>query len=761
MGEGMDWENITSQYPPGTRVMTTVEKIDYYGVFTSLPEGISGYVRRGEALLTRKITDLHNVFTVGQQKEAVVVRANPRYHSLELSFRQAEQDPWDTLQDQYPIGSTVEGEVVLLTESKAWLEIRPGMMGLIPKSEIWLQTQRIEEIFMIQDTVRAQVIDVDEKGRFLVLSIRELYKEEFEDSTPGATFRIGDSLSEALEIFQWEQTRQTFQDLGFSERTREKYQDIILLESNSDISLPFSLMLDGFGFRTQLTQHQDSFFTDLERGEFQLLLTNPEALSGILSAASHDQLQRLQQIDLILYCTINQCEAAQRLLTQNTLSGAIQKIPYRTEELVTTMNQLANGQIGSGLSRRSLLMPHRLAKSEQERVAREFDSNLAELLQQMKESCQADFAMIFEMNLNSREVAIYTEAGRKVELTDFEKSHLQFSPIRDVIIDKAIIAEPEKGQQYKYMHCLGSFHAVVGRRINYQDENGYAFFLFSEQSYRFSQIPEQYFDVYEIALNALIAKEKFWSKRKEEQKFILIGKLTSTLVHEIQNQITAMGQWIVTLKADSVSLNKDRFKSDDRIFRARFEKAVNGLLELHNKSLGIDEIFLNLLRKDKEQEINICDYIMRTLSALKPLADRRAVLIETEMCRDFLVRIDTPSLNQILINLFMNSLDFIATVRKKSGRIKIKVEKSSQRPGFFDITYWDNGPGVNEKKRERIFDMLYSTKPGGSGLGLYISRTLAQSMGGSIRVLKTVRLSELSFLIELPLNKKEDIKTHG
>ena len=103
------------------------------------------------------------------------------------------------------------------------------------------------------------------------------------------------------------------------------------------------------------------------------------------------------------------------------------------------------------------------------------------------------------------------------------------------------------------------------------------------------------------------------------------------------------------------------------------------------------------------------------------------------------------------MNLILNSIVFIPIVRKQTGQIHIKIHKNKKDVLPVKIAIKDNGPGINERNREKIFEMLYTTKSNGSGLGLSISRRLVNAMGGRISVSDTKRLSGATFLIELPL----------
>ncbi len=749
----MNWEQVKQTFTPGKRVKTTIERIDYYGLFTRLEGGALGYIRRDEALLTRKITDLNNHFVVGQIKDAVVVKPLPRYHSIELSFRQSEKNPWPQFLKTNPVGSILEGEVVLLTESKAWIEFQPGVVGLLPVNEMWLRAPRVEDVFMIDDRVRVKTIGVDEENNCFFLSVRALFDQEFDRKSEHSTYTIEESLNEALEIFHWEQNKQTTRDIGLSDRCHEIIQSIAIIDDRETTAAPLSLMLEGFGFKAEFVLYSKDSFSQIEKQDFDLYLVAAGLANGHDSFAISLK-KKYPNAKIVVYGTSDQFEALKDELAEAKLNNFFLFIPYTSLDLAEILNQFAGKNIKKERLNSTETLEDISRDDEDSTYFPNEGKNIDQLLQEITTLSSATFAIIFKMNRNTKDVKILASEGKKFELNSFDQTHLQFSPIKDAIIDNEFINEPKGGGNIKYLRCLGQFESIVGMNISFNDEFGYALFLFGEQVHQFSHLEQRTFQIYELALRAAIERNKFRAIREAEQKFLVAGRIASSLMHEIKNQIQAMQNWLEVLKTDSVNLNKSIIKTDDKAFLARFERSIDGALEIEKRTRSIEELFLNLMRRRTLQSINVCQFIDSFVAVMQPVAKKKNIAIESSLEKCPPIEIDISALHQILINLFLNSLDFISLVRKKTGKIKIATvyRKEDQLP--IKIKFWDNGPGINERQKEKIFDMLFTTKPEGSGLGLYISRRLAESLGGKLYVDHTIRLSESTFVLELPKRKE-------
>ncbi len=150
----MDWNETLKRYHVGQMVTAEIERVDHGGIHSRIDGGAVGYTKRSEAMLTRRVVNLHQHFSAGQRVKARIIGFNSRYYSIEISFRQAAENPWDEYIKRIKVGDFIEGEVVLLTESKALVEVIPGIVGVLPRSEMWMSADTVDQILMVDDLVR-------------------------------------------------------------------------------------------------------------------------------------------------------------------------------------------------------------------------------------------------------------------------------------------------------------------------------------------------------------------------------------------------------------------------------------------------------------------------------------------------------------------------------------------------------------------------------------------------------------------------------
>ncbi len=106
-------------------------------------------------------------------------------------------------------------------------------------------------------------------------------------------------------------------------------------------------------------------------------------------------------------------------------------------------------------------------------------------------------------------------------------------------------------------------------------------------------------------------------------------------------------------------------------------------------------------------------------------------------------------LEQAFVNVILNAIQqtFLA---KGGGDVEIQTQfHDSATP--IQIRVRDTGPGIHLQHQERIFDLGFSTRPGGTGIGLFVTKNMLESLGGQIRIEESIVLVGTSFLIELPV----------
>src|SRR6185369_15011930 len=110
------WHRADEKYPVGTRVRGKVVSITDYGAFVEIEQGVEGLVHVSEMSWTKKVKHPSKMLEVGQEVEAVVLDIDPKAKRIALGMKQIEQNPWTLLEDKYPIGSVIKGQVRNVTD---------------------------------------------------------------------------------------------------------------------------------------------------------------------------------------------------------------------------------------------------------------------------------------------------------------------------------------------------------------------------------------------------------------------------------------------------------------------------------------------------------------------------------------------------------------------------------------------------------------------------------------------------------------------
>ncbi|HKK91981.1 MAG TPA: 30S ribosomal protein S1 [Longimicrobiales bacterium] len=170
------WTDIDKKYPVGARVKGRVVSITNYGAFIELEKGVEGLVHISEMSWTRNVRHPSKLVAIGDEIEAVVLKVDPDDEKISLGMKQIEEDPWLALPVKYPTGTTLEGVVRNLTSFGAFVEIEPGIDGLVHVSDMsW--TKRVEhpsEIVQKGEEVEVMVLDVDAENKRISLGLKQI-----------------------------------------------------------------------------------------------------------------------------------------------------------------------------------------------------------------------------------------------------------------------------------------------------------------------------------------------------------------------------------------------------------------------------------------------------------------------------------------------------------------------------------------------------------------------------------------------------------
>jgi len=180
------WEDVENRYPIGTRVKGKVVNVMNYGVFVRLEDGIEGLVHISEMSWTKRLAHPGEMLNLGDEIEVIVLNVNREKQEISLGLKQTETNPWTVASQKYPAGTVVEATVRSLTNFGAFVEIEPGIDGMVHVSDLsWTKKySHPSEALQRGQKTKCVVLDVDEEKRRVSLGIKQMAEDPWIHAIP-------------------------------------------------------------------------------------------------------------------------------------------------------------------------------------------------------------------------------------------------------------------------------------------------------------------------------------------------------------------------------------------------------------------------------------------------------------------------------------------------------------------------------------------------------------------------------------------------
>jgi small subunit ribosomal protein S1 len=183
------WDEIEAKYPIGTKVRGKIVNLVPYGAFIELEPGIEGLIHVSEMSWVKNVTDPSQVVNRGDEVEAIVLSIQKDEGKISLGIKQTEENPWDNVDERYQVGKSVKVEIRNLTNYGAFVELEPGVDGLIHISDLsWIKkVSHPSEVLKKGDYVEAVILSVDKESKKITLGVKQLTDnpwQSIEDTMP-------------------------------------------------------------------------------------------------------------------------------------------------------------------------------------------------------------------------------------------------------------------------------------------------------------------------------------------------------------------------------------------------------------------------------------------------------------------------------------------------------------------------------------------------------------------------------------------------
>jgi small subunit ribosomal protein S1 len=173
------WEQLIQKYPAGSKHKAIVRNLTAFGVFVELESGVDGLIHISDLSWTKKIRHPGEIVKRGDEIDVVVLAVDKEQRRISLGHKQAIENPWDKFEEQFKVGSEVEGKLVRHIEKGAIIELPGEVDGFVPHSHMApISLKNYVAHFPAGETLKFKVIEFDKDGKRIVLSINEYFRDK-------------------------------------------------------------------------------------------------------------------------------------------------------------------------------------------------------------------------------------------------------------------------------------------------------------------------------------------------------------------------------------------------------------------------------------------------------------------------------------------------------------------------------------------------------------------------------------------------------
>lgn len=181
------WDAIAEKFKIGDKIKGTISNITDFGIFVQLMPGIDGLVHISDLSWTEHIEHPADIYKRGSEVEAVILAIDKDNKKVSLGIKQLAEDPWNKIEDEYPVGKIIEGTISKITNFGAFVKLSSGIEGLVHISEYADRgVEKLDEILKVGEKHSFRVVNVNKDEHKLGLSPKLEASARKEKSTSAA-----------------------------------------------------------------------------------------------------------------------------------------------------------------------------------------------------------------------------------------------------------------------------------------------------------------------------------------------------------------------------------------------------------------------------------------------------------------------------------------------------------------------------------------------------------------------------------------------
>jgi signal transduction histidine kinase/predicted RNA-binding protein with RPS1 domain len=740
-------------YQLGQTVEVIIDDVYSHGVFAHIKNSHTKiYIRRRELTLSRNINPLDQ-FHTDQELNAVIIELASEGRLLELSARRAIPDPWIEFSRRVKVNDVITGCVKYLYPHKVVVEIEPGIDGSIILDEISIHAvKKPEDVLWINDRIQSVVLSIDLANRRLHLSTKRLLQR---------LLYAHDVLENINKLRSADRKQELDSHLTVHIESHDKpinyFGKILVVDDQKDVREPLVQWLMDAGCDAEGSESGYDALRKCQEQIYSLLIVDIN-MPGMDGIGLIDRLKDMEIPSIITIMTGSELAEYHGGQLEDLNISALFVKPLDLSEVRDFLIDLTLGRVkkfklsvnGSGNGSKPQPFEKVLQVSSS---ALPLIKRLELVLEHLLHVTSAESAVLFYYDPISRLFSIKSKYGL-LQYDESSINNLIASPVEDVITEQEIVWEKRVSNRpstFRKLYDIIPFESCMGVPVYVAGKCDHALFIFHREPNFFSRYRLR--DVRTNAALCSIAMESdlFHHQIQNIAPIILTGQLTSALNHEIANQLTALdlqidhlNRVIAKIELSQPPQHKTHIQ-DARITCNNLEETVT---ELHK----IVKDFRRIRTAKQNDQINVNSALKTVWENIRKTAAKSNV--------DIWLKID-DEIPDIVGNAFALyctfynlTLNAIQQLENKNGEKLVKIQPSYEHEDgkpMVSVRVMDNGPGIHRQQWEKIFELGFTTRENGSGLGLFIARSLIEAYGGRIIVEESLVQLGTTFLVQLPV----------
>lgn len=699
--------------------------------------------------------------TVGNKIEVKAIRYDSQ-EQLEVSRRMILNDPWDTITDRYCVGSVVRGIVESIYEGDIFVGLEPGVTGIVRlKDQGEHRGKQVTDTFWNKDFVYAIVQNLSPEKRELGLSFDQI-----------RTHRWSDKVS----LSQKKKVQQVYKELLNEERKAQAdttglfYHEIIIYDDDSEFRKQLYSFFTHHGHSTHcvvsVTEAEQKLATYSNKQKVVAIFDHQMPVEHGDCAIERLQLLYPQVIFILVTQAINH-HANEKL---EDLGVHVMLKPTQPKEFPTFCQDILTHVTRQDRTSSAPTVQMRMSKTIMPALQFDPTQRITALLEQAQNYAKANNAVLLKVigDNEAVEVVKYTNLALHTE----QSNSLIHSPIKNVVqtaIPYICINAYKQDAEVRHLRNAIVFEACIGIPIITPLADKYCFFLFFDTIKEDGGLQNDhklssFFNILLIigsSIGSALEQMALVEQIESKQRMATAGELTSAIMHDINAQIGELNRAPEHFREVANRLQTDIGNNPKDVARLLdyLKNLVSGFEYSFRVIAKTSALYNQLSLKSEKQYQRIDEVVRQAVELSKSMADDQGVRIKY-IPPDHLVigKVHRTRLMHILQNVLLNAVQQIKLENnKREGIVHVNLRTApivaeGQPRVVYQIRIEDDGPGIHSRNFENIFNLGITTRKnaGGSGIGLYMARTLAHQLGGTIIVESSAIGWGSCFLIQLP-----------